>query len=703
MSQAGIVDIEGAHPQIPTLFVCNVGSAIPIANTLEILGEAVAAHSIPLETVGSGNTVEIEVQYASAAASSVANNAGVASFNSADFTVDANGYVTISGSSTIESFEVDAFTAPGTNPVTPNGSGVVTVTGGQVAAGTTTNVIRTNSLAANTYTIQIQRSQAVASSTIGDNGVCHFNSSQFTVDGNGFVTAISGGSGIATIDGDTGSATGSTITFNANSNSGSSVKFVASSATVDLMVTDSNKNTIIGSGAGNSSISGADSVGLGYQVLASSTSNGKNVAIGYQALTSATFTSPGTGGNNVAIGYTALTALNSGTNDICIGAQAGSSITSGNSNTSIGATSLSTLSTGSNNTCLGAFALYQLSTGSNNIAIGISSTNGGTSYTGSESNNIVIGNSGVAAESNVIRIGTQGSGTGQQNTCYIAGITGVTVSNTNMVTINTSTGQLGSQTVPAGTVTSVSGTANQVAVANGTTTPVISLIGPYTPATYTAHGVLVGEGTSSIVAVGPNSASGIPLISQGSSSDPIFGTALVAGGGTGSTSFNTTGVVISGATSTTALTAVTLTDGQLAIGSSAGNPAAATLTAGAGISVTNGHNSITIAATGSEMVFTDESTSFSAAAGNGYFVTGAATATLPASPSQGNTICFIVDGAVTLTVTANTGQVIRVGSAVSASAGTVVNNARGDALTLVYRASDTAWISRATQGTWTVT
>ncbi len=52
----------------------------------------------------------------------------------------------------------------------------------------------------------------------------------------------------------------------------------------------------------------------------------------------------------------------------------------------------------------------------------------------------------------------------------------------------------------SGTVTSVSGTANQVSVASGTTTPVISLIGPYTPATYTAHGPLIGEGTSGIAA-----------------------------------------------------------------------------------------------------------------------------------------------------------------------------------------------------------
>lgn len=75
-----------------------------------------------------------------------------------------------------------------------------------------------------------------------------------------------------------------------------------------------------------------------------------------------------------------------------------------------------------------------------------------------------------------------------------------------------------------GTVTSVSGTANQVAVATGTTTPVISLIGPYTPATYTTHGVLIGEGTSSIVALAAGSA-GQVLQSGGASADPVYSTA----------------------------------------------------------------------------------------------------------------------------------------------------------------------------------
>ncbi|HXC05149.1 MAG TPA: hypothetical protein VNZ86_10390, partial [Bacteroidia bacterium] len=101
--------------------------------------------------------------------------------------------------------------------------------------------------------------------------------------------------------------------------------------------------------------------------------------------------------------------------------------------------------------------------------------------------------------------------------------------------------------------------------------------------------------------------------------------------------------------------------------------------------------------------WTDENTNFNAAANGNYFITGAAIATLPASPSQGNTVAFAVDTASTLTITANTGQVIRIGSAVSAAAGTAVNNARGDSVTLVYRSSDTAWIATSVIGTFTVT
>jgi hypothetical protein len=146
-------------------------------------------------------------------------------------------------------------------------------------------------------------------------------------------------------------------------------------------------------------------------------------------------------------------------------------------------------------------------------------------------------------------------------------------------------------------------------------------------------------------------------------------------------------------------------NGQLLIGGvAAPHNLAATLTAGTGITITNGQNSITIASSGSVSTWTDEATNFAAAANNGYFVTATAIGTLPASPSQGNTIAFAVDSVSgILTITANTGQKIRIGTALSASAGTAASNFDGDSVTLVYRASDATWISTSVIGTWTVT
>lgn len=93
----------------------------------------------------------------------------------------------------INAIDVDAHTAPGTDPVVPT-AGLVTITGGQVASGVVgANVIRTDSLQASTFTIEIQRSTAVAATDSTKNGVSHFNSAEFTVDASGFVSLAGGG------------------------------------------------------------------------------------------------------------------------------------------------------------------------------------------------------------------------------------------------------------------------------------------------------------------------------------------------------------------------------------------------------------------------------------------------------------------------------------------------------------------------------
>ncbi len=144
-------------------------------------------------------------------------------------------------------------------------------------------------------------------------------------------------------------------------------------------------------------------------------------------------------------------------------------------------------------------------------------------------------------------------------------------------------------------------------------------------------------------------------------------------------------------------------NGQLPIGSAGLDPVLATLTAGTGIAIVNGAGSITISATSSGMAWSDKSTDFTAVAENGYFIAGSCIATMPAAPANGDTIQFFVDGAFTVTVTANAGQTLKVSTVTSAVAGTAANIASGDAITFVYRSTNTRWEAVTVVGSWTVT
>lgn len=65
----------------------------------------------------------------------------------------------------------------------------------------------------------------------------------------------------------------------------------------------------------------------------------------------------------------------------------------------------------------------------------------------------------------------------------------------------------------------------------------------------TAHNVLIGEGTSPVAFAAPSATVGVPLVSAGAAADPAFGTAVVAGGGTGATTLTAHGVLMGEGTS----------------------------------------------------------------------------------------------------------------------------------------------------------
>lgn len=107
---------------------------------------------------------------------------------------------------------------------------------------------------------------------------------------------------------------------------------------------------------------------------------------------------------------------------------------------------------------------------------------------------------------------------------------------------------------------------------------------------------------------------------------------------------------------------------------------------------------------GGGFTWTDISGTFTAAKNNGYFITGTATANLPASPSQGDTIKFLVDHASqVLTIDAPGTQLIRFGTIVTSAGGTAVSTQQGDSCELVYRAANTCWEAINFVGTWILT
>jgi len=202
-----------------------------------------------------------------------------------------------------------------------------------------------------------------------------------------------------TLNGDSGSITGSNLTIKSGvstQNSGSSVSISGSGTTLTLNVTDANLNTIIGNIAGNATLTSIRCTGVGYENLHNLTS----------------------GTNNTSLGYASLY-----------------NVTSGTGNTGIGSLTHNLLTTGNYNTALGDSA--------------------GSSYTGAESSNICIGSfvSGTVGESNTLRIGA-GSGSGLISTAYIFGIYGAAPATTANLVGATSGSQLA--TSPTGFVSSAS-------------------------------------------------------------------------------------------------------------------------------------------------------------------------------------------------------------------------------------------------------
>ena len=821
MSQAGPIDVIGGNPSIPTDFVTDDGTAIPIANVIEILGNVVAAGTDPVETTASGNTININIQVSQAIAASDITKVGLSNFNSAEFTVDANGFVSLAGGG----LAIDSVgTQTGTNPITPTVGGLITINGAVVAAGT--HPIRSDGTGPNTMAIEVQISQALAASDATKIGLANFNSGQFSVDANGFVSIIGGGAAIESINLDTGTSpivpssgaitlTGATVAAGTNpirtNGTGANTASIQIQRSQALAATDATKiglanfdsaafdvdangfvqlngggiastafdvqaNTapgtdpVLPSAAGVVIVNGA--AVANHSVVLESRSraaNAFNLEVQYATsaaasdatksgvahFDSSTFTVDSNGFVTLLGGGEAIDSFipDSGTNPVVPAASGAVTMAGSGSTTTVG--SLNTLtfqltgltnhavlvgagtttitkvgptatagqvlqSAGSSADPAFSTATYPLTTTVSQILFS-SATNTVTGLSTANKAVLTTGATGIPVLTPIATNGTfiigSTAGAPASGTITSTGGTITVTQGSNTINIDLAGGTLAvdSFSPDSGTdpvVPTAAGLVNDKG--SGSITTVGSLNTITTQLTgLTNHAVLVGAGTATITKIAATATTG-QIFQNNASADPSWSTATYPS----TTSINqilyssatnvvsglataNNGVLTTGTSGIPVITALA-SNGQLIIGSGSGAPAAATLTAGTGITITNAANSITIAASGAGFTWSDTSGTVTAVAENGYFITGTTTSTLPASPNEGDTVRYIVDTASILTIQAAGTQKIRVGNTLSAATGTTVNTQQGDAIELIYRTTGTTWFAgNSPVGAWT--
>jgi len=333
--------------------------------------------------------------------------------------------------------------------------------------------------------LSLQTGTAVATSFPTDSGTAVPSSGALT---------IAGGSNINT------SGSGSTVTVNLNNSIS-----VSGSITAGTDITSTNGNFYL---PYTTATVGTIFMGGVRWLHAFGNDTGGNLFLGKN---SGNYTA--TLLQNTAVGENTLNALTSGVQNVVMGFEVAQLLTSGRSNAMVGysvASSASTASyctimgnvsclsllTGIGNTVFGAASALNLTSGSYNVIIGsingvTNASGSGTQYTSSESSNIIIGNIGTTGESNVIRIGTTGTGTQLQNKCFIAGIYNTSIGATNHIVSVDSNGQLGLTSGPESfTWTDVTGATQAMVPNNGYVADHTTLI-TFTLPTVAAFGTLM--------------------------------------------------------------------------------------------------------------------------------------------------------------------------------------------------------------------
>jgi len=154
-------------------------------------------------------------------------------------------------------------------------------------------------------------------------------------------------------------------------------------------------------------------------------------------------------------------------------------------------------------------------------------------------------------------------------------------------------------------------------------------------------------------------------------------------------------------------TPVLTSNGQLMIGSAGNDPVAATLTAGAGISIANGAGSITISNSGSSGWVDQTTGTVTMTTNTGYTSDDGAslvTFTLPTTAAIGDFIEINGKGSGLYTIAQASGQQIHFGNIASTSgaSGTVSSTLQYDCIRLRCITANTTWVVVSSVGNFTI-
>ncbi len=218
--------------------------------------------------------------------------------------------------------------------------------------------------------------------------------------------------------------------------------------------------------------------------------------------------------------------------------------------------------------------------------------------------------------------------------------------------------------------------------------PIQVALGGTGAATFTAHGVLLGEGTGAIV---PTSVGTTGQVLIGSTAaDPAFGALGV------NSALTAHGVVLAENNSAFVATAAA-TNGQVLIGSTGADPAFGTITSSdSSVTITLGAGTLSLQVANPTPAWTDVTgTSVALVANSAYILdnAGLVTATLPATAAVGNTFTIVGKGTGGWKVAQNASQLIHFGTSTTTTGtgGSLASTQTFDCVKLVCTVTNTTF------------